>query len=260
MPELWNIRGNAGIAQKGTGITAEANNFHFRRALRSTTSFLEFAAPGDMRCTSRSGYSSPVGGASPHGGSSPRGRPLEVAAVSSTRKAFRRLLLVKHGSMVRAWKSLDTNGHGRVSFFHFTRVARDLGNVYDVQNLWEMIDSDQDGFVTLGEIDPDLALLLGDFSNHISGACGSASAAWRRHFGKSQYGRCSQRAFEKGAGELGYGGDAYAVFHALDIDKTGVSFKDFQMLDKWFKVAPPGSWEYCTLRPTRSVVDLRLTA
>lgn len=241
-------------AYKGKGITPQAHHFNFRSHLRSKTNFQEFAAPGDIRCTTRSGFSSPAGG------SSPRGRHVEPATATATRRAFRRLLLVKHGSMVRAWRSLDTNGHGRVSFFHFCRVARNLGNIYDVQNLWEMIDADRDGFVTLGEIDPDLAQLLGDFSAHISDACGSASVAWRRHFGKSQYGRCRLQAFERGASELGYVGDASSVFHALDIDLVGVSFKDFMLLDKWFKAAPHGSWEYHTLRPTRSLIDLSVIA
>jgi len=186
---------------------------------------------------------------------------------------FQDALLRKYGSMVSAWKVLDPLEHGRLSFLDFCRTIKQIGYIVDAQALWQSLDTNKDGFLTLEEIDPELAHVLFEFSTFLTKTCKSAERAWRKYFGESRVGRCSRERFIKKARGLGYQGDIDAVFDALDVEHTiqGISFKDFRLLDKWFKgvhkkpshkpkILPPHkefSWNFEVLRSTNSAPDLR---
>merc|ERR1740130_2327318 len=105
--------------------------------------------------------------------------------------------------MINAWRALDPQGHGRISFFHFTRAGHHLlSHAYDMKKLWMDLDTDQDGFITLEDFDPAVAGLLKEFSQVISKSCGSCSAAWSRKFSRSMQGRCRLDRFTQVAFEL----------------------------------------------------------
>lgn len=185
--------------------------------------------------------------------------------------------------MISAWRALDPKGHGRISYWHFSRAADHFGGNYDMKKLWMDLDSDEDGFVTLKDLDPGMAVLLKEFADVMVSSCGSAAAAWEREFSWSEHGRCQLDKFTRAARRLGYGRssrdslqtlrgttsrksfletqsndkhDAKAVFEALNADMCGVSFRDFELLDKWFKTSGSGGWHVGTLRSTLSTSDL----
>eukprot|EP00927_Polykrikos_kofoidii_P068148 TRINITY_DN63529_c0_g1_i1.p1 TRINITY_DN63529_c0_g1~~TRINITY_DN63529_c0_g1_i1.p1 ORF type:complete len:240 (-),score=45.59 TRINITY_DN63529_c0_g1_i1:82-801(-) len=168
------------------------------------------------------------------------------------RAEFRRALLMRYSSVLGAWRQMDPRHHGRLAFFDFCRACRHLGYDGEARVLWEALDTDSDGFVSLWDVDSRLADLLCGFLKALVTNAGSAEAAWQEHFNTQGIGRCRQADFVKVCAHIGYTGDAEAVFRALNVDKasTGVSFQDFQLLDRWFKAAPVGRWEYHALRPT----------
>lgn len=168
------------------------------------------------------------------------------------RAEFRRALLLRYSSVLGAWREMDPRQHGRLAFFDFCRACRHLGYDGEARVLWEALDTDSDGFVSLWDVDPRLADLLHGFSESLAAVSGSAEAAWSEFFNANGIGRCPAVQFARACGRVGYEGDVDAVFKALNVDRasTGVSFQDFQLLDRWFKVAPAGRWEYHTLRPT----------
>lgn len=179
----------------------------------------------------------------------PRGAPDDAEAA---RCAFRWLLLTKHRSTLSAWRTIDPLGHGRLSFYDFCRAATTLGCLCDTRKLWEALDIHQDGFVSLDEVDPDLAELLRGFAMAVSQTVGSAASAWRAYFSSAgRLGRCPFPRFARISRSLGYAGDVDAVYDALNVDRTpsGVSFKEFAMLDKWFRRPTHGRWDYEGLRP-----------
>merc|ERR1712232_216565 len=167
------------------------------------------------------------------------GFALAPGATKVGRQAFRSLMITKYGSVLGAWRVLDSLGRGRITFADFCRASPSFGGSYDVNSLFKMLDVNENGYLGIAELDPDLAVLLKDFADALTKACGSAEYAWRRRFATGVYGRCSAKMFEQGAASIGYDGDLVPLFVALDIDLCGVSFKEFTMLDKWFKEAKP---------------------
>lgn len=171
--------------------------------------------------------------------------------VERIRETFRKRLLQRYKSTVGAWKHIDPQSHGRLSFFDFCRACRHLGCDGEARVLWEALDSNSDGFITLEEVDPNLAVLLEQFCQQLVHRCGTADGAWKEHFNKQGFGRCPPERFFKACERLGFRGDVGSVYNALDVDgaTTGIAFEDFQLLDKWFKTASPnGRWSYGQLR------------
>jgi hypothetical protein len=155
--------------------------------------------------------------------------------------------------MVAAWKQIDPQSHGRLSFFDFCRACRHMGYDGEARVVWEALDANGDGFITFDEVDPYLAALLDKFSQCCAHRCGTADAAWKEHFNKQGFGRCSKERFFKACGKLGFHGEDLigSVYNALDVDgaSTGVAFEDFSLLDRWFKTGQGGRWNYGQLRP-----------
>jgi len=167
------------------------------------------------------------------------------------REMFRRRLLHRFHSIIGAWKQIDPQSHGRLSFFDFCRACRHMGCDGESRVLWEALDANGDGFITLDEVDPNLSVLLEQFSNQLVHRCGTADGAWKEHFNKQGFGRCPAERFFRACERLGFRGDVGSVYNALDVDgaSTGIAFEDFQFLDKWFKTSSPeGRWGYGQLR------------
>jgi len=117
------------------------------------------------------------------------------------------------------------------------------------------MDRNRDGFVSLDEVDTQIARLLQGFADVMEDRCGSAESAWEKFFtSKGGYGRCTADVFRRACEEVGYSGNVDAVYNALNVEmsNTGISFKDFALLDRWFRPveeASRGKWHYQTLRP-----------
>ena len=75
--------------------------------------------------------------------------------------SLKTLLIKNFGSVVRAWRiALAKTGTNRVSRAEFAVRVRDLGYTADVRALWDELDDDGSGFITLNELDHDAAVDL----------------------------------------------------------------------------------------------------
>lgn len=172
------------------------------------------------------------------------------------------MLLRRYHTVIGAWKELDRAQRGRVSYFDFCRACREMGYERETRALWEALDKNGDGFLSLEELEPRTGRLLQEFAAAARRAHGTAKDAWERCFCSTGYGRCAAEFFVRGCADLGFQGSAAAVYAALDIDRSpaGVSFKEFLMLDKWFRLAPArGQWKYQMLRPVSDPSQPRTT-
>merc|ERR1719230_2325137 len=63
---------------------------------------------------------------------------------------FKQLLETRFGNLVRAWrKGLDTSGDGKLSFTEFCNSCRAIGYTGNLKKLWNELDVDKSGFVSL---------------------------------------------------------------------------------------------------------------
>lgn len=184
---------------------------------------------------------------------------------AAVQQSFRSKLLRKYHTVVGAWRALDPQRHGRVSFFELCRAVKSLGFACDSRILWQALDADQDGFLTLYDLDEPVAQILEEFASAVTAVFRSADVAWQKQFGKNagagKCGRSSAEAFVNAARRMGYPEpDIIDVFTALNADRApgGVLYEDFLLLDRWFaRIShPPGTWHHNVLRPSQSLPAL----
>lgn len=96
---------------------------------------------------------------------------------------FRRLLKRQCGSLYAGWvKWLDIAEAGRVPVGEFGNRVRDIGVAGNVRALFDAIDEQQKGFLTLEDLDPNLAKAVSSFVSLLQDKYGSVSAAWQKAF------------------------------------------------------------------------------
>merc|ERR1719324_1079939 len=74
---------------------------------------------------------------------------------------WKRSLKRKYGNLVRAWRmTLDVDGNGTLTYNEFGPSVRSEGYEGSIRELWNALDEDGGGEVSLYEFDPDSADLL----------------------------------------------------------------------------------------------------
>jgi len=155
---------------------------------------------------------------------------------AQVREEFRTFLLKKYHSLVGAWRDMDRDGNGRLSFAELCRACHHLGYAGRQRKLWETLDADRSGYVSFDELDEKLAEILGSIAVCVWVACGNVEDAWKKHFSIRGLQRLPLEEFARGCREIGYTGDVAAAFEALCADKasTGLSATEFAFLKLWF--------------------------
>ncbi len=99
-------------------------------------------------------------------------------------QGFRRMLLHRYGSMINAWKHLDADNNGRLSYSEFCKACRDVGYFSNLRKLWNALDDDRTGFITLNELDfANNAVLLEQFVRILVQRYKTIGKAWLQGFG-----------------------------------------------------------------------------
>lgn len=162
---------------------------------------------------------------------------LSPAECIEARASFRDLLILKYHSVIRAWRDIDKNGDGTLSLFEFMRACQKLGVNQAPRQLWEALDVDRSGSISLNEVDQTLAELLGSLAVAIWASYGSVEKAWRQCFNRRSSIRIGPEEFEQACDQIGFNGDSRSAFQELRADKatTGISRQEFGFLELWFK-------------------------
>jgi hypothetical protein len=157
------------------------------------------------------------------------------------RTDFHRILLKQYHTIMRAWCEMDSGRRGRISFKELCRACHVIGYGGSARTLWEALDQDLDGFVTLTDIDAATSNLLESLAVCIWFTCGNVEAAWSKYFNKRGSLRCNAKAFLRGCNSIGFKGDVARAYDSLNIDlgTTGLTRKEFAALEMWFAPEPP---------------------
>merc|ERR1719498_233732 len=95
--------------------------------------------------------------------------------------AFKELLLKRCQSLASAWRTfIDKHWQGRISLYDFTQACAEFGYSKKLK-VWQELDVDKAGSVTLSELDWEGAEALGKFYaalNQVYGSCKNAAKKW----------------------------------------------------------------------------------
>ncbi|CAE6948215.1 USP20 [Symbiodinium sp. CCMP2592] len=176
-------------------------------------------------------------------------QPLSPKDVDRVRTEFRQLCLRHYGSLVGAWKAMDVNSDGRLSYFEFLRACKHM-QMRNARAVWSALG--RSGFVSLQELDPLLAQQLGSLAAKLWTLFGSLEEAWRNCFNPTARLRISRDDFVQACEGLRFR-HGEACFAELCSEKacSGMSRKEFGFLHTWlgrgpdrgFIDPPPSRWE-----------------
>merc|ERR1719284_1475099 len=98
-----------------------------------------------------------------------------------TTEQFQKYLRRMCGNLVRAWRlKLDLDGNGVITYNEFGPAVRSLGYEGSIKELWQALDEDDGGAITLNELDHRTAAVVEDFKVHLMNNSPTAQSAWSR--------------------------------------------------------------------------------
>lgn len=139
-----------------------------------------------------------------------------------SREAFIALLRRRFGSIPRAWRvHFDPGCNGKLNKAAFFEAARKVGYMDSLSTLWNELDQDKSGFISMDELDLEAHRLLSTFKGALLGRFGSMAAAWLA-MDADKTGRLELREVEDVCELLGIGRDrGRAIFSWYDFDNSG---------------------------------------
>lgn len=154
---------------------------------------------------------------------------------------FHKLLIQKYGSIAGAWKSIDVNQDGKLSFFEFLRACQTLGVGKGARQIFGALDIDRSGFISMAEVDAPLAEMMTSLAVTIWSVFGTVEKAWRSCFNRRGALRITEDEFIAATRELGFRGNALHLFAELATERasTGISRKEFGFLHVWIADGQP---------------------
>merc|ERR1719313_712831 len=100
---------------------------------------------------------------------------------ASTVEGFKKKLVQHHGNSVRAWRyALDTSGDGKLSKMEFYAAARAVSYNGNLKQLWDDLDDDNSGFITLGEFELEAHTLIERFREAVVSTYGQGELGFLR--------------------------------------------------------------------------------
>jgi len=142
--------------------------------------------------------------------------------VGQKKREFKSLLLKSYSNYVRAWRfGLDRDHNGKLDYDEFKKACQDVGYPGSRKPLWNELDQNASGWVSLSEIDQNTAEMLQRFLARAMKLHTSWDDAWHTHFDPEGTDRVTLFDFVRGCRTLGYGGNSERLFDLLDVHKYG---------------------------------------
>lgn len=150
---------------------------------------------------------------------------------------FKIMLRARHKHPLKAWRALDEESCGKVSFKEFSVCGMRLGfradTGHDVPGAWMALDRDASGYIALSEINPECAAALAEFRRWANLFFGSVMSAFMV-LDADQGGSLSRAEFKKSVTKYGFHGDREELFSLLDTGGDGdINVEEMSFLDEW---------------------------
>mmetsp|Transcript_47990 Transcript_47990/g.114057 ORF Transcript_47990/g.114057 Transcript_47990/m.114057 type:complete len:1185 (-) Transcript_47990:90-3644(-) len=148
--------------------------------------------------------------------------------VLGTLVGFKRMLKQRYGGMFAAWRHvLDEDHNGVVTRKDFANACRKFG-VKAIQPLWDELDENKDGQISLYEMDHALGEAFETFERLLIEQFSSTKKGWQKFFDVKRSLQVDEAAFIEGCSSLGYPGDASQLFRWLQPEswRTYLTYQD----------------------------------
>ena len=165
----------------------------------------------------------------------PRGNAPQRYTIGALH-SFLAFLRQRHGGcLFRAWRSeLDREGELLVRRKDLWKACSELGWYGDVAALWQVLDGEEGGSVSLEDLATAEARDLALFKRWSEESHGSVQEAFRAMLKAAERPRLSKRSWVYACLKLGCTSDPARIFSLLDWTQSGkLTFKELRFLDSW---------------------------
>lgn len=140
----------------------------------------------------------------------------------------------RFGNLIRAWFAMDAEENLRLGYQHFVRRCDHIGFRGNISALWQYLDSDRTGSVTILEIDPAASRVLANFKLLIERRFdGSVEDAFQ-FMDDTKSNRVTKDECRNKLKQVGYNGPVNVLFDLLDRRGYGfVTLDDVTFLNTW---------------------------
>jgi len=142
--------------------------------------------------------------------------------------SLKALLIRKYGTLAAGWRrGLDVNCMGRLSFYELCEALRKIGFNGTLKGLWDELDKEKLGYITLASFDPEADAALSFFRAQLVARWGNVISGWKEGFDIFRAHRLEEKDFVERFQELGLEGDARFVFiNLMERGRAFITMKD----------------------------------
>lgn len=149
-------------------------------------------------------------------------------------EGFRKFLRRKFGSALAGWRVLDWDCSGRLSLNEFCTACRRLGFHGNLKQLWRELDVNDNGYVSMMELDPEAGQYIATFKLELMHEYGDMLTAWQKGIDTNGNRRIDAEEIEECCKKLGLSLDPKKLFDMLrgGPKDRGVTLQQFDP-DAW---------------------------
>ncbi|CAK0852593.1 unnamed protein product [Prorocentrum cordatum] len=144
-------------------------------------------------------------------------------------QGFKTFLIKRFGSLVNGWRVLDKDGNGHLSFGELCGQLRMLGYHGNLKKLWEELDANGSGAVSLMEVDYTTGYYVGTFKRALYRKYGDMLKGWQECIDISGDGRIQEQEIVDAVKRLELDLNGKKLFRMLVGGRKGLglTLKDF---------------------------------
>jgi len=162
-------------------------------------------------------------------------------------EALKKLLIAQFGSVYSGWfRHLDVTEAGRVPMVEFAKRVKAIGVTGSVTKLFREIDATNRGYITLQDLDTELAQMIEDFMRLARKKYGCLANSFK-HMDVGHKGNLNIEDFVKGCSLIGFPGNAKKLFLAMQPEKG----RTFLFLSDWGHQAVGEQREHWSMSPRK---------
>lgn len=162
----------------------------------------------------------------------------QIECVREDLEKLKKHMVRHYGTICAAWRhGLDFDGNGKLSFAEWSKALRQVGFEGNIKATYKVLDDDSSGIVTFGELEPEWAGRLKEFTEKLMKYYGDGKFNWETVWKKiddNGNNQLDKAEFEEVCELIGYTGRPWDLFKELRFhpSRRFLNLEDFQSMPK----------------------------